>query len=217
MSPTEQMGLSDREKLPRLPQAAEAAIDRRALRTRTALHEALIRLIVERGYDEITVSDIADAADVGRSTFYAHFIDKDDLLRGSAGRLRAVLFAEHGLAVAEEGRPQARALGFSRFMIEHLKEQHQLYRALMRGRAGPIILAEIRRVLCEIVRAELALAGRAAAADATAREVAVQFLVGAYMSLLTWWLDRGAREPPEEIDRAFRKLALGGLGVMLEG
>ena len=102
-------------------------------------------------------------------------------------------------------------------MIEHLKEQHQLYRALMRGRAGPIILAEIRRVLCEIVRAELALAGRAAAADATAREVAVQFLVGAYMSLLTWWLDRGAREPPEEIDRAFRKLALGGLGVMLEG
>lgn len=216
MSPTEHMGLSDREKLPRLPQAAEAAIDRRALRTRTALHEALIRLIVERGYDEITVSDIADAADVGRSTFYAHFVDKDDLLRGSAGRLRAVLFAEHGLAAAEEGRPQARALGFSRFMTEHLKEQYELYRALMRGRAGPIILAEIRRVLCEIVRAELGSGGRAAA-DATAREVAVQFLVGAYMSLLTWWLDRGAREPPEEIDRAFRELALGGLGVMLEG
>jgi hypothetical protein len=51
----------------------------------------------------------------------------------------------------------------------------------------------------------------------SSREIAVQFLVGAYMSVLTWWLDRGAKEPVEEIDRAFRDLALGGIGTMLEG
>ena len=135
-------------------------MDRRALRTRQSLHQALIRLILERDYDEITVGDIADAANVGRSTFYAHFTDKDDLLRSGAGNLRAMLLQEHGSAVAGEDRPERRPLGFSRFMTAHLKEQHQLYRALMRGRAGPIIIDRFRQFLCEIVRAELASAER---------------------------------------------------------
>ena len=49
-----------------------------------------------------------------------------------------------------------------------------------------------------------------------APEIAVRFVVGAYMSVVTWWLDRGARELPEEIDRAFRNLALDGLGTLLQ-
>ena len=71
------------ENMPGLFADLEPGIDRRSRRTRQALHQALIRLIVERGYDEITVADIADAADTGRSTFYAHFTDKDDLLRST--------------------------------------------------------------------------------------------------------------------------------------
>jgi AcrR family transcriptional regulator len=213
----EHLNRNGREKSAGHQLPGEAAIDRRALRTRTALHEALIRLIVERGYDEITVGDITEAADVGRSTFYAHFTDKDDLLRSGTGRLRAVLFQEHQNAVAGENRFDRRTLGFSRFMTEHLKEEHQLYRALMRGRAGPIILDKIRQYLCEIVRSELATGATGNAGDMSSREIAVQFLVGAYMSVLTWWLDRGAKEPVEEIDRAFRDLALGGIGTMLEG
>ena len=207
MSATEHFGWNGREK-PADP--AHATIDRRALRTRQSLHHALIRLILERDYDDITVGDIADAANVGRSTFYAHFTDKDDLLRSGAGNLRAMLLQEHGSAVAGEDRPERRPLGFSRFMTAHLKEQHHLYRALMRGRAGPIILDRFRQFLCEIVRAELASAGD----KASAPEIAVQFVVGAYMSIVTWWLDRGGKEPPEEIDRAFRELATGSLRTL---
>jgi AcrR family transcriptional regulator len=189
-------------------------IDRRTLRTRQALHQALLQLIRERDYDEITVSDITERANVGRSTFYAHFTDKDDLLRSGAGHLRTVLMFEHGNAVADEERPERRPLGFSRFMTAHLKEQHQLYRALMRGRAGPIILDRFRQFLCEIVRAELAASSAAATPASAVPEIAVQFVVGAYMSVLTWWLDRGAKEPPEEIDRAFRELAMGALRTL---
>jgi AcrR family transcriptional regulator len=54
--------------------------DRRVGKTRKALREALTDLILERGYESVTVQDLIDRADVGRSTFYAHFIDKDDLL-----------------------------------------------------------------------------------------------------------------------------------------
>jgi AcrR family transcriptional regulator len=212
---SEQIGKFDLKNSGHAAHAAIGAdIDRRALRTRQALHQALLQLIRERDYDEITVSDITERANVGRSTFYAHFTDKDDLLRSGAGHLRAVLMFEHGNAVADEARPERRPLGFSRFMTAHLKEQHQLYRALMRGRAGPIILDRFRQFLCEIVRAELASSSAAAKPPSAVPEIAVQFVVGAYMSVLTWWLDRGAKEPPEEIDRAFRELAMGALKTL---
>jgi AcrR family transcriptional regulator len=210
MSSTKHMPRNDREKSP-------ASIDRRALRTRQTLHETLIRLIGERDYDEITVADIADEANVGRSTFYAHFTDKDDLLRAGIGHLRQMLIHEHEAAVGGEGRADQRALGFAGFLTEHLKERHQLYRAMMRGRAGPIILEQIRQFLCEIVRSELTAAARKRPGKAAAAEFAVQFVVGAYMSVVTWWLDRGAREKPQEIERAFRDLALGGLSAMPDG
>jgi AcrR family transcriptional regulator len=116
------------------------------------------------------VGDITDAANVGRSTFYAHFTDKDDFLRSGAGHLRAMLLHEHGSAVAGENSPERRPLGFNRFMTAHIKEQHQLYRTMMRGRASPIILDKIRQFLCEIVRAELAAAGGNAPVTTPARD-----------------------------------------------
>ena len=96
------------ENMPGMFTELEPGIDRRSRRTRQALHQALIRLIVERGYDEITVGDIADAADSGRSTFYAHFTDKDDLLRSAGDYLKRVLVAgvtitgkaDHGVSEA---------------------------------------------------------------------------------------------------------------------
>jgi AcrR family transcriptional regulator len=215
MSVTGRMRRNDREKSGESRSATAGRVDRRALRTKTALHGALLRLVLECDYDEISVGDIADAADVGRSTFYAHFTDKDDLLRGGLGHLRDLLFAEHASAGAGEDDPASRILGFSRFMTAHLKERHQLYRALMRGRAGPIVIDRIRELLSELVRAELASRETTFGSRTPTPEIAVRFVVGAYMSVVTWWLDRGAREPPDAIDRAFRELALGGLATLL--
>src|SRR5918996_3826094 len=67
------------------------AMDRRAARTRRALHGALMSLILRKGYEAITVQDIIDEADVGRSTFYAHYTGKEDLLRSGFQTLRAEL------------------------------------------------------------------------------------------------------------------------------
>jgi AcrR family transcriptional regulator len=159
----------------------DGAIER-ARRTRQALHQALISLIVERGYDEITVADIAEAADTGRSTFDAHFTDKDDLLRSAGNYLKQVLVGEHEAEVTRGGRSEDRLLGFSRFMTAHLYEQRQIFHALMRGQGGPIFLEMIRDVLCEIVRRELPTSS---GGDALQREVAVQFVVGGYITVVT--------------------------------
>ncbi|MCP8884622.1 TetR/AcrR family transcriptional regulator [Devosia sp. XJ19-1] len=208
MSDTEHWPGFDREKSAQVL-VAGGLTDRRARRTRQSLHETLMRLTVERGYDELSVADIAAAANVGRSTFYAHFTDKDDLLRSAMGTLRAALVQEHA-AAGIDGTDLDRMLGFSAFMTAHLAEQHVLYRALMRGRAGPILLDLIRHALCDIVRSELAPGSRSANVSLD-DELSVQFVVGAYMSVLTWWLDRGAKEPPSAIEAGFRHMALNGL------
>jgi len=185
-------------------------MDRRALRTRQALHEALIQLITERDYETISVIDITDAANVGRSTFYAHFTDKDDLLRSGTVLFRDMLLRDHAARRRADG-PETPLLSFSRFMTEHLKERKQLYRALKRGRAGPIIWDAFRLYVAELVRADLAARSKKPAKPHET-ELAVQFIVGAFMSVLTWWMDRGAKEDPAEVDRLFTRLATDGFG-----
>src|SRR5215217_6067230 len=100
-------------------------VDRRAARTRKALHEALIALILRKGYEPITVQDILDEANVGRSTFYAHYTGKEDLLRSGFKELRSVL------TKAATSAPPNKSLGFSLALFEHACAHKHIYRALV--------------------------------------------------------------------------------------
>ena len=198
MSDTEHFAPIDHENMVEAARRMHPGMDRRALRTRQALHQALIRLVLERGYDQITIADIADAANVGRSTFYAHFTDKDDLLRHGISYLSAML--------KEPPDKESGPLGFSRFLTEHLKDQKKLQRALMQSSAGSIIIGSLREAICDVVRGGLRVE-RGKAPD----EVEVQFVAGAYLAVVTWWLDRGAKETPAAINQRFRLMATGAL------
>ncbi|MEI7025333.1 TetR/AcrR family transcriptional regulator [Paenibacillus sp. y28] len=55
--------------------------DRRIVRTRSMICDAFLVILNKKTYDEISIVDIADQANINRSTFYAHFIDKEDLLQ----------------------------------------------------------------------------------------------------------------------------------------
>jgi AcrR family transcriptional regulator len=181
--------------------------DRRAARTRKALHGALMALILRKGYEAITVQDIIDEADVGRSTFYSHYTSKEDLLRGGFQTLRAEL-AEAQRAAGSE-RSDDGPLGFSLAMFEHASEYTDVYRALVGGRGGAVAVTEIRRVLSDIVKKELSGAEKEAAVP---QEVRLQFVVGTFLTILTWWLERRPRLSPAQVDVMFRRLVLNGIG-----
>jgi AcrR family transcriptional regulator len=173
------------------------------------LHQALLSLILEKGYEAITVEDICERANIGRSTFYAHFMGKDDLKRSGLEHLRRQLLERHR-GVAASVQAGARPLGFSLAMFEHAREHMHLYRALVGSKGGAIALDTIRRTLCEFVRGELATIEGKGTTDIP-RELIVQYIVGAYMAVLTWWLDGGAKLAPERIDAMFQGLATRGL------
>jgi AcrR family transcriptional regulator len=185
-------------------------IDRRVARSRTLLQQAHLSLILKKDYEAITVDEICEAANVGRSTFYAHYTGKDDLRWSGLEHLRRQLVARQAEArTAPDARD--RSLGFSLAMFEHAREHLDLYRALAGGRGGVVALGAIRRILSDIVRSELAVTRDSTSADQVPRDVVVQYVVGAFMAVLTWWLDGGAKLPPLRVDAMFRRLACDGI------
>lgn len=173
------------------------------------LHQALLSLILEKGYEAISVEDICERADVGRSTFYAHFTNKDDLKRSGLEHLRQELLHRHRNAAAS-AQGNAPALGFSLAMFEHARDHMHLYRALVGSKGGAIALNTIRQTLCDIVRGELTTTG-VRDADSVPREFVVQHIVGAYMAVLTWWLDGGAKLQPRRMDELFQRMMSKGI------
>jgi AcrR family transcriptional regulator len=192
---------------------AKHAIDRRISRTRAMLQHALTSLILKKGYEAITIQDICDEANVGRSTFYAHYTSKDDLKRSGFEHLRKQLVDRQREAQAASGGIENRSLGFSLTMFEHARDHIDLYRALVGGRGGTVSLGQIRQILSDLVRNEFAATTDKNSADVP-RELVVQYVVGAFMAVMTWWLDGGAKLPPKRIDAIFRRLATEGITLL---
>ena len=135
-------------------------IDRRQAKTWAALRQALMALIRRKGFDAITVQEILDKADVGRSTFYAHCTGKVDLLRKSVRQLREELFAAHAKhAAGERTHAAPPPFAYSRFMLDHLDANRDLYYNVVHTRGGDIVLSEIRRLVADFAREDLASFG----------------------------------------------------------
>lgn len=186
-----------------------APMDRRVARTRRTLQHALLALMLKKGYDAITVEDICAEADIGRSTFYTHFTGKADLKRsGLDDQLRKMLIERQREAkAAANGERFAFALAF----FEHARGHLDIYRALVSKGGATTTLKMMRQIVTDIVREEVADMGDWKSPGATPREAVVQYMVGAFMSLLTWWLDSGAKLAPDRVDAIFRSLATRGL------
>ena len=82
---------------------------------------------------------------------------------------------------------------------------------LVGGRGGAVAHGATRQLLSDLVRNELAATADKKSADMIPRELAVQYVVGAFMAVMTWWLDGGAKLPPRRIDAMFRRLATEGI------
>jgi AcrR family transcriptional regulator len=186
-------------------------IDRRVARTRDALHQTLMSLIVQKGYDEVSVADICDAANVGRSTFYAHFTCKDDLRRHGIDHVRRSILERHSEAMAANSDLHGRPFRFIPVLFEHARDHLDRYRALVGSDDGSIILATIRQTATDLVREELAREADTHSEDCVPRDLLVRYVVGAFMDVLAWWLDGGAKLPAERMDAIFDRLVAHGI------
>lgn len=192
-----------------------AKTDRRVRRTRELLRRALLSLIQEQGYERTTVQDILDRADIGRSTFYAHYRDKDDLLLSGFEDIRLALAAER--AAAERAAAEQAAGATGEFLqplltvFRHVEGHRHVWQPLVRKGGADVVVRILRDHVTDLVRAHF----RSQFPDATRSqpqlEAAVQFVVGACMGLSSWWLDNDVPYSAEELYSLFRRLTTQGV------
>jgi AcrR family transcriptional regulator len=189
----------------------EGKVDRRVQRTRQLLHDALINLILEKGYDRITVQDIIDRANVGRPTFYAHYLDKQDLLESGLQRLREEL--GQNLTGDDATESAEWMLLPSLALFRHTGQHYHLFRAIIGGTGIDLVVKTIDEALTAHAQALLKQLVAERGQPSVPPRVMATYLVGALLALLTWWLDHDMPYSPEQMDEIFRELTAPGIAA----
>jgi AcrR family transcriptional regulator len=181
-------------------------MDARVRRTRDALGDALVALIQEKPFDAITVQDVLDRAGVGRSTFYLHFSNKDDLLMSDADEF----FESLSMALSVHNDASDRVAPVREFFA-HVCEMRRFFDALIKSGKVHENLELARGHFARGIERRLAELPRGRGIPASERPAIAFAHAGALLSLLTWWLDRGACESPEHMDQLFHRMVWSGL------
>jgi AcrR family transcriptional regulator len=180
-----------------------AKTDRRIWRTRELLQRALIELISERGYEAITIQDVVDRANVGRTTFYAHYSSKDELFMRCHEAIVSEFHSLHPRSRQELLSPEAPP-GMT-LAYRHLLDARALLYPIFQGKDSLVILRRIRdRSGLEI---EGSLRAAFAEADSTIPfNVLANYLAGAQIALVQWWLEKRQPHTPENLAQTFHRL-----------
>jgi AcrR family transcriptional regulator len=203
----------------------ENKTDRRVIRTRRQLRDALLSLILEKGYDSVTIEEITDRADVGRTTFYLHYRDKEELLleciNGAIDELveeiTRIPLSAWRLAPSDDQE----TLSLDNPILQifnYVIENADLYRIIMRGMGSGQTQNRIREIIANAVSEFLV--ERAKQKDIIMNptvplEVFSNYFAGSLMSLVAWWLEMDMPYKPEEMTRMFQKMFFPGAGDVL--
>ncbi len=187
--------------------------DRRIQRTHKLLQDALLALILEKGYEAVTVQDVIDRANVGRSTFYAHFQDKEALFLSEFETLRTLF--EHNLL--SQPATDTSPWSLSLVMFQHAQDNLQLYTALAGRQGGSLALTYLQKYLSNLLRAHLQYQFPKKENSTVPPEILAHYLVNAFMSLLTWWLDNNLPYSPDRMNEMFSQLTRPGVESVIYG
>jgi len=186
-------------------------MDRRIQRTRQILQDALMGLILEKGYDAVTVQDVIDRANVGRSTFYSHFQDKDDLFLSGFELLRDQ-FEQHLL---NQSPPNRDPWNLSLLMFQHAESHLQIYKAMAGKQGGSVALAHIHKYLSTLIHEHFKSEFSKQKNAKVPPDVLAHYMVSSFMAILTWWLDHDVPYPAERINDMYRQLTQPGIENIL--
>ena len=181
--------------------------DRRVQRTRHLLQRALIELISERGYDAITIQNIVDRANVGRTTFYLHYSSKDELFMSCHEAMVSEFHFGPLYPRSREELLSPEAPPGMTSAYRHLEDARALLYPIFQGwvKDSLLILRRIRDWSAQEIEASL----RAAFAEADSTipfDVLANYLAGAQIALVQWWLETRQHHTPENLAQTFHRL-----------
>jgi AcrR family transcriptional regulator len=179
--------------------------DRRAERTRELLQKALIELVGERGYDAITIQDIVDRANIGRTTFYLHYKSKDELFMSCHVSIigKFHIGPLHPMSREELLSPEIPLEMASAY--RHLEKGRALLYPIFQGKDSQLILRQIRERSAREIEANLR-AVFVEADSAIPLDMLANYVAGAQIALMQWWLEKRRPHTPDELTRTLHLL-----------
>jgi AcrR family transcriptional regulator len=160
---------------------------RRRAQTRSLLVESALQLVLERGYEAITIQDITDRADLGRGTFYIHFKDKEEAIWASfEGLFRQLEQSAH--RQLDRRTPQVEYYGLLN-IFQHAAAHRDLYRVMLGGQGSARLAGRAQDYLAGIFLTDIRAAPPPEQDFHLPEEFEAQYLVGVLARLLYWWLE----------------------------
>ena len=178
-------------------------MDRRQAKTRQAVFRAFTGLLERKSYGSITVQEIIDAADIGRSTFYAHFDTKDDLLRALCTEIFEHVFSHelHKEATHDFSGDGSALSGRITHILYHVQDSRPYLRGILSCESGELFMRYFKECL------SLLFQGAAGGANpGVPREYALERMVWDFAETVRWWMEH-PEYTPEDISRFFLSAA----------
>lgn len=190
-------------------------IDRRVRRTRHALQEALISLILDEGYDAVTIEEITDRADLGRTTFYLHFRDKEDLFMYAIDTICEDFIEKHEKLLALINSPETLKkvqLNVDERILYHVfahaRKHADLYQVMLGGEGS----AKASKRFSSVIKEEVIkrLEGVAHLNSKVPLEIFAVFFSGTLIELVSWWLEEDQPYSIEEMVNYYQQMFIFG-------
>jgi AcrR family transcriptional regulator len=190
--------------------------DRRVQKTRKLLQDALVDLVSEKGFESVTIREILDKANVGRSTFYTHFQDKNELLHSCFDEL-GKLFEQHNTWVMEGKRNHRGSdhFDFVLNMFRFIGRNHRLFKALLGKQAIAIFNPPIYDYLFAYMHEALQPSESGDIQASLKIEIVAHYFVSAFIGVLRWWVEKDMPCTAEEMDKLFKQLSVTGFKDVL--
>jgi AcrR family transcriptional regulator len=185
--------------------------DSRVRRTRNALGDALMTLMQERPFESITVQDILDRAQIGRSTFYAHYRDKDDLFLSDVED-----FLEMMSNQLVRQREASNRIVPVRELLMHFDEMRPLHDALIEADKMRDFLELGHGYFARAIDRRLAEFPETSSLAPKQRAAMSQAFAGAFLSLVSWWMSQPSPPTPAEMDDMFHRMVWSGALLQTE-
>jgi AcrR family transcriptional regulator len=197
--------------------------DRRTSRTRRQLREALMALILKKGYDAVTIEDVTGYADLGRTTFYLHYKDKEELLLESIETITDELKSQIGLPDLNlppeqtAGKKPLDPLTAIEMVFRHAGENATLYRVILNGGAAQKALSRLQDIISEAAQMffQRRLQHQAAPVPQYPQGIILNYFSSSMLGLLNWWLEQNLPYSPEVMAEAFVSLFFRGANQAL--
>lgn len=180
-------------------------MDRRQQKTRAAIFTAFSALLSEKSYSKITVQEIIDTANVGRTTFYAHFETKDDLLKALCEELFGHIISSaldcthtHGL-YSDRNAPESVFC----HLLQHLQEDENNILELLSCESSELFLRYFKDSLNELIQNQFVKQKGKSNTDIP-QDFLVNHISGSFVEMVLWWIKGHMKQTPEELDRYFR-------------